>query len=507
MIKNFIAAFDSLNGCPPDNWLILGKGPSLARAPGLAIDDWAQIGLNHVLRSHELTVSHIIDIDVVADCAEKLSDNARYVVIPWHPHVNHAASQNSLDDFADEVQILGQLRDQGRLLTYDLASGARAGHRGDGPVVPVRYFSFEAVFNLLSICGVKHMRTLGVDGGNQYSQAFDDLADKTLLANGHASFDIQFEQVEAQALRHGSSHVPLDVEEPVRVYVAATEDQRLSVKVLEHSIRRHCSLNVEVHRLDQMGIDIPTPEDPANRARTPFSFQRFIIPEAAGFTGKAIYLDSDMLVFHDIAMLWSKRTGGAAICAVGEPEDASRAPQFSVMLMDCAQLEWRIDAIIQGLDDGTYDYPTLMVTMCVAPTVSASIHPRWNALERHEPGQTALLHFTDMPTQPWVSTENANGRVWVRELLHAIASGAISLAEVADDVKEKFVRPSLLAQIEAGLEDPLLLPSTMRKLDDEFVAPYQRMPIYGGDPNHRPGKRRRSWALRSLAWRRRLLGQ
>jgi len=90
--------------------------------------------------------------------------------------------------------------------------------------------------------------------------------------------------------------------EPIRVFVGADRSQLLAVKVLEHSIRRHTLRKVEVHPM----VDLPvrSPQDPLNWQRTGFSFSRFCIPELAGYQGKALYLDADMLVFEDIASLW-----------------------------------------------------------------------------------------------------------------------------------------------------------------------------------------------------------
>ena len=81
------------------------------------------------------------------------------------------------------------------------------------------------------------------------------------------------------------------VETPVRVYVGSQEAQMLPVKVLEYSIRKHTELPVEIFPLHHASIEVPMPRDPRNRPRTPFSFQRFYIPQLAGFRGRAIYLD------------------------------------------------------------------------------------------------------------------------------------------------------------------------------------------------------------------------
>ncbi|MEJ7708818.1 MAG: hypothetical protein WKF84_02940 [Pyrinomonadaceae bacterium] len=127
------------------------------------------------------------------------------------------------------------------------------------------------------------MRSLGVDGGSAYSNSFNDLEDKTLLANKHQNFDKQFKEIAGIILRTGIDFAPLHVESPIRVYVGSTEGQLLATKVAEYSIRKHASMSVEVLPLYQTDIRIPIPKDRRNRLRTPFSFQRFLIPKLAGY--------------------------------------------------------------------------------------------------------------------------------------------------------------------------------------------------------------------------------
>ena len=108
--------------------------------------------------------------------------------------------------------------------------------------------------------------------------------------------------------------------------MASTEAEMLPVKVLEFSIRKHASMSVEVTPIYQTGIEIPTPKDPENLARTLFSFQRFLIPEVVGYKGRAIYLDADMQVFKDIRGLWTRPLNGADILAVEEPVETGASP-------------------------------------------------------------------------------------------------------------------------------------------------------------------------------------
>jgi hypothetical protein len=262
---------------------------------------------------------------------------------------------------------------------------------------------------------------------------------------------------------------------PIRVYVGSQDAQMLAVKVLEFSIREHCSEDVVVFPLHEAKIDFPMPRDARNRPRTPFSFQRFYIPALQGHHGRAIYLDSDMQVFRDIQELWNLPFDGADLLAAREPGASSRRPQFSVMLLNCDELKWNLPDIVAALDRGELTYETLMYDMAVARSVRAAIDPSWNSLERYVPGETGLLHYTDMPTQPWVSLDNANGAIWVRDLISAVDSGFISREYVEEHVRSGFVRPSLLYQLDHRVEWSEQLTKEAREMDARFVPPYQQM--------------------------------
>tara|TARA_R110001592_G_scaffold179398_1_gene421013 strand:- start:2229 stop:3767 length:1539 start_codon:yes stop_codon:yes gene_type:complete len=456
------------------DWLVVGKGPSLDRLESLKQGDYQVVTLNHAIEKTPALIAHMIDIDVFFDCAECIERNARYVLIPWRPHYKNAPSEKTLVDYCRESKALARLCQEGRLLWYNLGTAKRYGHNPESSmIVPVRYFSFEAVFNILALIGAKRVHTVGVDGGRSYAESFTHLIDKTLLANGWQSFDNQFSSITELAFKMRTSHLPVGMELPIRIFVATTEAQMLAVRVLEYSIRKTTALPVEISALHRLNIDIPMPSDAANYPRTPFSFQRFLIPEACGYAGRAIYLDSDMHVFSDIREVWNLPLNGADVLAVGDTSGKGRAPQFSVMLIDCATAQWDIRTIVQSLDNGSLDYRSLMVDMKVARHIEATIPQKWNSLERFEVGKTCLLHYTDMEKQPWVAIHNPLAWLWVRELDNAIRDGHITLEEVKAEISLGHVRPSMLWQLEHGVHDPLQVYFRLKRLDADFAPPYE----------------------------------
>jgi hypothetical protein len=489
-LRNFFEWFQSGSIDLKQPWLILGKGPSFTKWKEFDLSQYRTMSLNHAVRERPVTVAHMIDHDVVAACGERILRNAEFLVLPWFPHVNNRPGRRSLEELSQVDPLLRRMDEEGRLLWYN---HSRAPHQhGDSPVVRVKFFSAVAALNLLGQAGVQTIRSLGIDGGATYSEEFSDLKDKTLLANSRSSFDRQFEEIARTISITGIDYAPLDIESPVRVYVGATEAQMLPVKVLEYSIRKHASMSVEVFPLHRSGIAIPLPNDPKQQPRTPFSFQRFLIPALRGNRGRAIYLDSDMQLFKDIRALWTIPFEGADLLTVSEPERSGRRPQFSVMVLNCETLHWDIREIVRSLDENQLTYEELVYEMSIVKNLRADIDPAWNALEQFSARETALLHFTDMSTQPWVSKENPLGYLWTGDLIEAIDAGAVSIDFVKQQVATGHVRPSLMYQVENRIQDGLLLPRVARRMDTNFVPPYHSLAKNHGSSWLHPGKRLRA---------------
>lgn len=284
---------------------------------------------------------------------------------------------------------------------------------------------------------------------------------------------------------------------PVRIFVGTDRSQEIAFRVLGASIRRRTRLPVEVNSL--AGLDLPEPADPANRARTGFSFARFAIPELAGRTGRAIYLDADMLVLQDIAELWNLPLGGAKLACQEELPDriaraaavagARRRKQCSVMLLDCARLDWKAADIIAGLG-ASYTYDALLGDLCILADdeISHGVPTRWNSLE-YADVSTCLIHYTDMMTQPWVHAANPNGWLWTRELRDLLATGDIAMAFVEGEILAGYLRPSIVRDLELALDRPLDAQVMARHLDMDRRAGFRAHAALKGPGNAGLGQR------------------
>lgn len=265
-------------------------------------------------------------------------------------------------------------------------------------------------------------------------------------------------------------------EEPIRVFVGVDRSQLLAVSVLEYSIKRHTTANVEV--IPMLDLPVPVPKDPRNSQRTGFSFSRFCIPKLAGYRGKAIYMDADMMVFKDIRDLWNIPFDGAKIIVQREVKHAesttqkygapkARKKQCAVMLLDCDRLDWRIEDIIRGLDEARYDYDQLMSEFCILDEeeVKYGVPFEWNSLE-HWDESTCLIHYTDVATQPWTSCDNPFGHLWFNEVRRMLRDGAMKVSDIKKEIELGYFRPSLLRDIKYRH----LIPVPVRPYWDRYNA-------------------------------------
>jgi len=177
-----------------------------------------------------------------------------------------------------------------------------------------------------------------------------------------------------------------------------------------------------------------------------------------------------MQVFTDIRSLWEMDFCGANLLYAEQPTEKGRVPQFSVMLLDCENLRWDVKKIVSGLDDGSYDYKQLMSELCIVPGKRKlpKLPFEWNSLEFYSDGETRLIHYTDMPTQPWVSNKNKNGDLWYQCLREAISEGFIDKEFIFSEIRKGNISPRLLKW--AGLETP----KEILDLYEGWTPPFRR---------------------------------
>ncbi len=236
----------------------------------------------------------------------------------------------------------------------------------------------------------------------------------------------------------------------IRIFVGADRSAQLPCLVLEHSIKRHTQRDVRVEPIDN-GL-VPTASDPRNSPYTNFSFARFHIPAICEYSGKAIYMDSDMLVFHDIAEVWETPfDGGKVLIERGSFEKNEMGKQAAIMQLDCSRLPWDAAACVASLGrDYTYNELMSLKPLLNDSEIRQRIPNGWNELDRYEPQQTRNLHFTEIRTQPWVYAGHPCGGLWIDEVTRMLQGGVLTEDILHTEIDLGYLRPSIL--VELGLE-------------------------------------------------------
>lgn len=167
--------------------------------------------------------------------------------------------------------------------------------------------------------------------------------------------------------------------DPIRVFIGSAVAFSAAEAAIVNSITRHASVPVDVTFMRPETLGVPP------TGCTGFTNLRYAVPELAGFSGFAIYLDVDMIVLGDIAELYSHAEAGKWVVM----QDGST----EVAVISCGTHR-HLPAL---RDMHKYRKGQLDGMIRKKPAIPHC----WNVEDRIEPG-AKLLHFTDLKCQPWM---------------------------------------------------------------------------------------------------------
>jgi|GEM_PF-1918190 len=246
----------------------------------------------------------------------------------------------------------------------------------------------------------------------------------------------------------------------IRVVIGTEPSQLLAERVLEYSIRKNTAYPIEIHCKRQVFKRV---------GGTQFGFVRFSVPQDFGFSGKAIYLDADQLVFGDIGGLWKSLQEPYAIAVVqnaqgtfgGKP--VGQHNQTSVMVMDCSQLtDWKVPEMFSNvvandkeLARGQIHYRDFMMLAWMNPEKIQALDPRWNHFNFVRPDSN-LVHFSYVRQQPWKQPKHPLAKFWMSWLKSAVRDGAVDRQMIVTEVLKRHVHPWVLTALLPGTEEAML---------------------------------------------------
>ncbi|OTG84716.1 glycosyl transferase [Acinetobacter sp. ANC 4648] len=175
--------------------------------------------------------------------------------------------------------------------------------------------------------------------------------------------------------------------------------------VLDYSIRKHTQHNVEIIWM-QLSHNSNSPwythQETATgwsteKWATPFSGFRWAIPELCNFEGRAIYMDTDVLVLCDISELWNHSiSDDAMVIAKGDKSSA----RLCTCVWDCEKAKQYLPSLksLQADPDG---HKKLMQLLKDQPHLAHPYNNSYNCIdgENLTIDQIKVLHYSDMGTQ------------------------------------------------------------------------------------------------------------
>ena len=179
-----------------------------------------------------------------------------------------------------------------------------------------------------------------------------------------------------------------DPRPPVRIFIGSEPGQNRAERVLVWSPLKH--------RDPARAYEIYLMKDLAGFARrywkTGFTNYRYAIPAFAGSAGRAIYNDADQVYLADPAELFDQDMQEAGVLSIDDRET-------SVMLLDCGRMQ---DVWPPDLARANRAMHREFRSLAAGPNLWGLMPAHWNARDgEYQPGQSKLLHFTALHTQPW----------------------------------------------------------------------------------------------------------
>lgn len=227
----------------------------------------------------------------------------------------------------------------------------------------------------------------------------------------------------------------------IKIFIGTEEAQWLPTQVLRHSVLRRTKAPVEFIDL----IDLPLKLN--LDMYTGFSFYRWYIPEACNYTGRALYLDADIIVLEDIQKLAEMEMGGKGALA----RDGGNGYYTSVMLLDCDKLKnWKIKNWAGLINARMASYDAIMIASKQGLNHKdfGPLPAIWNGLDEWTP-QTKILHYTHLPTQPWKKGGHPLGHLFLKEMKSAIDASVITREAVEKEIQAGHVYPEILRDMDA----------------------------------------------------------
>ncbi|MDX3904920.1 MAG: glycosyl transferase [Pigmentiphaga sp.] len=197
------------------------------------------------------------------------------------------------------------------------------------------------------------------------------------------------------------------MEDRIRIFIGCDPNDcdLEQMMVLEYSLRKHASLPIDIEwmRLSKDPRSFWFSDAATQRGwrtetwATPFSGFRWAVPAFCNYEGRAIYMDTDMVVLCDIAELWRMPLpAGKVLTGKGR----KHSWRFCVSVWDCAAARAHLPPI-ETLRSDPQSHQKLMRYFADRPELIQPMPSDYNNIDGEEKPVEAIriLHYSDMGTQ------------------------------------------------------------------------------------------------------------
>jgi len=175
--------------------------------------------------------------------------------------------------------------------------------------------------------------------------------------------------------------------------------------VLDYSIHKHTSLPVEIVWMqlsrDPTSYWYSNPETgegwDTTKWDTPFSGFRWAIPEYCDYSGRAVYMDADVVILSDLAELWQHQIEGKSIVAA---KTSAKKTRLCTCVWDCNRAKNIIPPVEQIKQDPD-GHKKIMEMIKKNPQFLESFNDNYNCIDGENLAveNIKILHYSDMGTQ------------------------------------------------------------------------------------------------------------
>lgn len=175
--------------------------------------------------------------------------------------------------------------------------------------------------------------------------------------------------------------------------------------VLDYSIHKHTSVPVEIVWMqlsrDPNSYWYSNPEAGegwnTTKWSTPFSGFRWAIPEYCNYSGRAIYMDADVIILDDLAKLWQHPIEGQSIVAAKTNADMTR---LCTCIWDCDAAK-NVVLPIEKLRKDPKSHKEMMALFKKNTQLIESYQDSYNCIDGENLAieEIKILHYSDMGTQ------------------------------------------------------------------------------------------------------------